>query len=289
MVQMPPRSGTGSEKHAVAAVLAAAHDKVANEHLAAIPAIATAMPRPGYSLDTRYSFRLIFSISNSPCTELPQSPAAAPSEEGPCLLLGGGGTPSGVTGRDFHSISPLHTIATTALGGSFHRPAPSRFCGTSGCRRAGCPRPSSSRWAIALFVHEVDGGTSHLAAPGQSRLVRTQTVHAWPAERRDECQVHIQDAAGICFNDTGPQHRTESLPTADRCCGLSMFSAGYVKILTTGVILAAHCASLHTRPLRPVPAHRHRAWATTKVILPLGFSPQASLSAGLRVGAAAGD
>ena len=121
--------------------------------------------------------------------------------------------------------------------------------------------------------------------------MRTQAVHAGPAERRDERRVHIQDAAGIRFNDTGPQHGQKACQHHQiDVVVFQRFQQSCVKILTTGVILAAHHAAFHTGLCGPFQRidtglGGHHKGDPAVGVLASGFAVQQSL----QVGAAAGD
>ena len=143
--------------------------------------------------------------------------------------------------------------------------------------------------AVALLVDKVDGGTGHLAAPGQSSLMGAQAVHAGPTEGRDERRVNIQDAAGIGFNDTGAQHGKE--PGQHHqidVVAFQRFQQGRVKFLAGGVVLAADHNALHTGFCSPLQRKDtglggyHQRNFTIGVLAP-GFAVQQ----GLQIGAAA--
>ena len=145
--------------------------------------------------------------------------------------------------------------------------------------------------AVALLVDKVDGGTRHLAAPGQRGLVGAQAVHTGPAERRDEGGVDVQDAARIGRDDAGAQHgqKARQHHQVDVVL-LEHGQQGGVKVFAGGIILAADNNALHASfgsPLQRIDTGLggHHQFDLAVGVLTPGFAVQQ----GLQVGAAAGD
>ena len=137
--------------------------------------------------------------------------------------------------------------------------------------------------AVALLIHKVDGGTGHLAAAGQRRFVGAQTVHARPAEGRDERRVDVQDAARVGRNDAGPQHGEE--PGQHHkvdVVGFQLVQQSGVEIFAAFVVPAADHHAFHPGlggPLQRIDAglggHHQRDPAVG--VLPAGLAVQQGL------------
>ena len=103
--------------------------------------------------------------------------------------------------------------------------------------------------------------------------------------------MHIQDAAGIRFNDTGPQHGQKACQHHQiDIVVFQRFQQSCVKILTTGVILAAHHAAFHTGLCGPFQRIDTGLGGHDQRDLPVGvLAPGFAVQQGLQIGAAAGN